>query len=242
MVRALLIALGMPLTALYIGVIVLTMDINSPKGQYALIIPVAYLLGSIPWGFLLTQTLVGKDIRHYGSGSTGTANVLRTAGSKLAIIVLLLDVSKGALSVALAKAVAGTEGAMVAGGLASLAGHNWPIFLSFKGGRGVATGLGAMLVMHPMAIAIAATVYIPVIFVSRYSSLGSLTGVASAFIATLILALVDFASYTLLLYTGPGGTAIFWLHRDNIRRLRRGTEPRMWKPVSRPNSQDHKRE
>lgn len=242
MAPALLMALGMPLTAIYIGVIVLTMDINTPKGQYALIIPVAYLLGSIPWGFLLTQTLIGKDIRHYGSGSTGTANVLRTAGGKLAIMVLLLDVSKGVLSVALAKAVADTEWAMVTGGLASLAGHNWPIFLNFKGGRGVATGLGAMLVMHPIAIALAATVYLPVIYVSRYSSLGSLTGVAAAFVATLILAIFDFTSYTILLYTGPGGSIIFWLHRDNIRRLIQGTEPRIGKTVGKANSQDGKQE
>ena len=232
MVRALLIASVLPLTALYLGIILLVLDTDSAPGQYAVIIPISYLLGSIPWGFLLVQTFAKVDIRRYGSGRMGMANVLRTAGGRAAAAVLLLDGSKGALGVGLALAVAdNNELALVAGGLAALAGHNWSIFLGLKGGRGVTTSVGGLLVMQPIAGAIAAAIFLPVTLVSRYFSVGSLTAVVAAFIATLVMALIDQSPYTYLLYTGPGGLVIIWEHRDNIVRLRQGVERRIGQPA-----------
>lgn len=231
MLPALAVAIGLPFMGIYLGLVLLTLDMESVGGQYALIVPVSYLLGATPWGFLLTHALVGGDITRYGSGKTGTANVLRTAGGKLAVVVLALDASKGALGVGLAWAVAGTGMPLVAAGLAAIVGHNWSVYLGFKGGRGVATGVGGLLVMEPVAGALALALFLPVVLLSRYFSLGSVTGVTVAFLATLVLALVDQSPYTYLLYTGPGGAIIIWQHRGNIRRLLHGTERRLGQPA-----------
>ena len=231
MMPALGVAIGVPLTAFYVLVVVIFLDMDSNAGQYALFVPLSYILGAMPFGSLLVQATKGIDVTKYGSGKTGMSNVLRTAGGKLATIVLAIDASKGALSVALAWAVAGSVEARVVGGLAAVAGHNWSIFLGFKGGRGVVTALAGLLVLQPISGAIAVATFLPVTLTTRYFSAGSLTAIGTGFLASLVIALIDQGSYSYLLYTGPSAITIFWLHRDNIERLWHGTERRIGQPA-----------
>ena len=220
-----------PLLAAYVLVIALVLDMDRTYAQYALALPVAYVLGSIPWGYLLALTVRGVDVRQYGSGRTGTSNVLRSAGGKLAALALALDLSKGLLAVLLAKAVADDAGVEVAAGLLALAGHNWPLFLKFKGGRGIATGLGGLLMMEPIAGAVAVGGFLLVTLPTRYLSLGSITSLFCAFLSTLAMVFLDLLAAVYLLYTGIGCSIILWQHRDNIQRLRQGTERKLGQPA-----------
>ncbi len=227
MVAIILSLFVLPILAIYVTVILVVLDMDRTYGQYALILPVAYVLGSIPWGVLIAQGLKGVDIREYGSGKTGTSNVLRTAGGPYAALALALDLSKGLTAVFLASVVADSASAEAATGLAALIGHNWSIFLSFKGGRGIATGLGGLLVMEPLAGAIALAGFIPVTLLTRYLSLGSIVAVLLAFLSVLAMVLLDRSPTVYLSYTGIGGAIIIWQHRDNIRRLLHGDERRL---------------
>ncbi len=222
-----------PVLAVYAIVVLLVMDLDSAYTHYALIVPVAYILGSIPWGFMITRITQGMDLREYGSGKTGMTNVMRTAGPRLAALVLILDVSKGVLAVFLAKAIADAPTADVVAGLSALAGHNWSIFLGFKGGRGIATGLGGLLVMEPIAGALAVASFLPVAAISRYVSLGSITSLFGGFFTTLALVLLGHSTATYLLYPGIGGAVIIFQHRDNIHRILQGTERRLGQRVER---------
>ena len=220
-----------PLLGLYVLVVVLVLDMDRPYGQYALILPIAYILGSVPWGFLIALAVKGIDIREYGSGKIGMSNVLRTAGGPFAFLALLLDLSKGLLAVLLARVIADTPSVEVAAGLAVLVGHNWPVFLGFRGGRGISTGLGGLLVMEPIAGAIALASFTPITLLSRYLSLGSIIAVVVAFLSTLGMVLLDQSPTTYLLYAGFGGAIIIWQHRDNVRRLIEGKERRLGQPA-----------
>ena len=222
-----------PLLAVYAMVVLLVLDMDRSYAHYALILPVAYVLGSIPWGFLITLAARGVDIRQYGSGKIGMSNVLRTAGGPLAFLALILDLSKGLLAVFLARVVADNAAAEVSAGLAVLIGHNWSVFLGFKGGRGIATGLGGLLLMAPIAGAIAMAIFAPVTLLSRYLSLGSMTSVLAAFLSLLAMVLLGHSSTTYLLYTGIGGTIILWQHRSNIQRLLQGRERRLGQSADR---------
>ena len=222
-----------PLLAIYIVVILIVLDMDQPYAQFAIILPISYVVGSIPWGFLITLAVKGVDIRQYGSGKTGTSNVLRSAGGPFAVLALILDLSKGLLAVFLARSVSDSATVEVAAGLIALAGHNWSVFLGFKGGRGIATGLGGLLVMAPIAGGIALACFTPVTLFSRYLSLGSITSVIVAFLALLALVLLDQSSATYLSYTGIGGGIIIWQHRDNIKRLIQGKERRLGQPADR---------
>ena len=223
--------------------------------KYAALLPLAYLLGSIPWGYFFLHWRRGLDIRDHGSGRTGMSNVLRTGGGRVAAVVLLLDLSKGVLVVLLSKEIIGTTGEVFSG-LLALVGHNWPVFLNFRGGRGIATGLGGLSVMAPIPAAIAAAAFIPVTLISRYLSLGSITGVVTACLSLLALTLIGtyFSPYSWYAFIAPlcspgpelsgcyssayswyafiGGGIILWQHRDNIQRLLRGTERRLGSPAT----------
>ena len=201
------------------------------EARYAAVLVLCYLLGSIPWGYILLRWRRGLDIREYGSGRIGVSNVLRTAGGMVAALVLLLDLGKGILAVMLAREVIHTTSAEVAAGLLVLAGHNWPIFLKFRGGRGIVTGLGGLFVLAPIAAGLGAFVFIPVTLISRYLSLGSVTGVVVACLAALGLSLAGIYPTTYTLYAFLGGAMIIWQHRDNIRRLRQGNELRLGHPA-----------
>jgi glycerol-3-phosphate acyltransferase PlsY len=222
----------LPLLIAAVVVVFLTMKAAPVAAKYAVVLPLAYLLGSIPWGYFLLHWQRGIDIREYGSGRTGMSNVLRTAGGRVATVVLLLDLGKGVLAVLLAREIIGTTSGEVVAGLLALIGHNWPVFLKFRGGRGIATGLGSLSIMAPLAAVIGMIVFIPITLISRYLSLGSITGVITSCLSLLALALVGMYSSTYAWYAFVGGAIIIWQHRDNIQRLMRGTERRLGSPAT----------
>ena len=225
--------LGLPLIAASVVAVFLPMEGQAPVAQFAAVLPLAYLLGSIPWGYLLLRWRMGMDIREYGSGRTGVSNVLRTGGGKVAVLVMLLDLSKGILVVLMARQVIDHTAGEVTAGLAVLAGHNWSVFLRFKGGRGIVPGLGGLSVMAPIAAAIGALAFIPITLLSRYLSLGSILGVVIACLSMLGLGLAGVYSSVYILYAFLGAAIIIWQHRDNIRRIRQGNERRLGQPAIR---------
>jgi glycerol-3-phosphate acyltransferase PlsY len=186
---------------------------------------VAYLAGSIPVGSLVAQRVGGPDLRSVGSGRTGGTNALRALGRKWAAVVVLGDLLKGALPVLLARSVTGDPLVEVLCGGAAVAGAIWSIFAGFRSGRGVGTGVGTMLVIQPFAVLIAAPVFILVILITRYVSLGSLLGSATMFPAMLLfLLLVPETPLPYVVYSAVGAVFIWLAHADNIERLIHGTE------------------
>ena len=200
--------------------------------RYLAVLSLAYLLGSIPWGYFLMHWSRGVDVRDYGSGRTGMTNVLRTGGRRMAAVVLALDVGKGVVAVLLAREILVSTGGEVAAGLLALVGHNWPVFLNFKGGRGIATGMGGLAIIAPIAAIIGMLMFIPVTLISRYLSLGSVTGVITAGLALVALAFLGMYSIAYAWYAVIAGTVIIWQHRDNIQRLLDGTERRLGVPAA----------
>jgi glycerol-3-phosphate acyltransferase PlsY len=179
-----------------------------------------YLLGSIPFGLLLTRAAGLGDIRRIGSGNIGATNVLRTGRKGLAALTLLLDGGKGAAAVLLA-GLWGPDMAIMAGGGAMI-GHLFPVWLGFRGGKGVATGLGIILALSWPVGLIAAAIWLSAAFLFRYSSLAALLGSAAAPVAAWFLAGRQKAEMALFL------ALLIWLrHHANIRRLLAGTEPRI---------------
>ena len=205
----------------------LTMDGQSEAVQYSAVLPLAYLLGSISWGYMLLQWKQGVDIRDYGSGRTGMSNVLRTGGAKTAAVVLTLDIAKGVIAVIIARVVIGTTAAEVAAALIVLMGHNWPVFLQFKGGRGILTALGGLAIMAPLPAILAIATFLAVAGLSRYISLGSVIGVLIGAISILVLALAGLHSNTYIVYAFIACAITIWQHRDNIQRIRQGSERRI---------------
>ena len=220
-------AVAIPFIIAGVIVVLFTMEDQPEPAQYSVVLPLAYLLGSISWGYLLLQLKMGVDVREYGSGRTGMSNVLRTGGAKSAAIVLTLDIAKGVIAVLIARAVIGTNAAEVAAALIVLVGHNWPVFLQFKGGRGILTALGGLAIMVPIAAVIATVAFIAITGLSRYISLGSVIGVIIGAITILGLALADVHSNTYMVYGFIAATMIVWQHRDNIQRIRDGSERRL---------------
>ena len=180
-----------------------------------------YLLGSIPFGMVLARVMGLGNLREIGSGNIGATNVLRTGNKVAAALTLLLDGGKGALAVLLARAIAG-EGAAQLAGLAAFAGHCYPVWLGFRGGKGVATFLGLLLALAwPVGIAACLT-WLATAVVARISSLAALVAAVLAPVWALVLghgAAVALATCLAAL--------ILWRHRGNIARLRTGTEPRI---------------
>jgi glycerol-3-phosphate acyltransferase PlsY len=200
--------------------------------NYLLVIPIAYLLGSIPSGYLAGRWLAGIDIREHGSGSTGATNVLRHVGKTPALIVFLVDVFKGSAAVLVAKQLLGGDahGWLVAAGLLALAGHIWPIWLKGKGGKAVATGLGMLLGLLPAVGLASLGIFLLVLSFSRIVSLSSVVA------ALALPALIWIAGYSqTTAYMGLGVLAallVVWRHRGNIKRLLAGTEPKIGKRSS----------
>ena len=182
-----------------------------------------YLLGSIPSGWIAGRWIKGIDLRELGSGSTGATNVLRQVGKGPALVVFLIDVGKGAAAVLIARALGQGDWIQVLAGLTALAGHIWPVWLGFKGGKAVATGLGMFLgLAWPVGLA-GFGLFMAVFSLSRLVSLAS------------VLAAI---SLPLLMAAGSGSTAnlvvalvamllVLWRHRSNIQRLINGTEPKL---------------
>jgi glycerol-3-phosphate acyltransferase PlsY len=188
-----------------------------------LLLALGYLLGSMPNGYLAGRWLKGIDLRQCGSGSTGATNVLRNVGKAPALVVFLLDVGKGALAVLLAKSFGLNDWVQVLAGLAALAGHIWPVWLGWKGGKAVATGLGMFLgLAWPVGLACFG-LFMAVISISRIVSLSSVVA-AIGLPVLMVLAGANGASISVSVVAS---VMVLWRHRSNIERLIAGTEPRI---------------
>ena len=188
-----------------------------------LFLAIGYFLGAIPSGYLAGRWLKGIDLRDCGSGSTGATNVLRNVGKGPALLVFLLDVGKGALAVLLAKSVGLNDWVQVLAGLAALAGHIWPVWLGWKGGKAVATGLGMFLgLAWPVGLA-SFGLFMATISLSRIVSLASVV----AAIGLPVLMLVAGNSSAYVVVSLVASSMVIWRHRSNIKRLIAGTEPRI---------------
>ncbi len=182
-----------------------------------------YLLGSVPFGLVITRALGLGDLRQIGSGNIGATNVLRTGNKPAALATLLLDSGKGAIAVLIARALLGEHAAQIAGGAAFL-GHVFPIWLGFKGGKGVATFLGTLLALAwPLGLAACAT-WLLTAFISRISSLSALIAAAASVPLAYVLGRADLMILCALL-----AALVFYRHKANIARIADGTEPKIGK-------------
>ena len=208
-------------------------------GKFVLVAVIGYLMGSIPFGLIISRVKAKIDIRDYGSGKTGGTNVLRTLGRKAFLTVAALDIAKGALAVVFAGLIVGNEYilvgnsgmgllfARVIAALAAVVGHIWPIFLKFKGGRGVATFLGGLIALYPPAGLLGGEALIIGAGLSGFASLGSIIGLVSAYAILIPLTILYSFPIEYLGYVLIGTLLIIFVHRDNIKRLLSGRERRL---------------
>jgi glycerol-3-phosphate acyltransferase PlsY len=185
-----------------------------------LAILLGYLLGSIPFGILLTRAFGAGDLRKIGSGNIGATNVLRTGRKSLAAATLLLDCGKGAAAILIVRQLFPGQDALAATG--ALTGHLYPVWLRFAGGKGVATFLGIVAALHWQVALVYAVVWLTVIAATRYSSAAGMTAALTAPLASALLGRFDLALLFLAF-----ALLILWKHRTNIERLLAGTEPRV---------------
>ena len=195
----------------------------------------AYLLGSVPFGLILTRLTGAGDLRAIGSGNIGATNVLRTGRKGLAAATLLLDAGTGAVAVFVARSLTGDPGVAALAGLVALLGHCFPVWLRFRGGKGVAAMLGVSFALDWRIGTAAAITWLAVAMITRISSLGGMVAAVAASVAALVLGglqpgsnyeqgieyLIDFAALAGM------ALLVLWLHRANISRLLAGTEPRI---------------
>ena len=209
--------------------------------KFVAVIIIGYLLGSIPFGPLITRRLTRVDVRNYGSGKTGATNVLRVAGKRAATLVCSLDILKGMLAVVIAWLLFGGQywlvfgsaswwlvrSAPAAAAMAAMAGHIWPVFLKFHGGRGVATFFGGLVALSPAAALFGGEIVVISAGLTRFASIGSLAGAVGAY--TILVPLTIFNGFPIeyLAYALIGVIAIVVKHRDNIARLLSGKERRL---------------
>ena len=212
--------------------------------RHLLVIVIAYLLGSIPFGYLIVRAGKGADVRAAGSGGTGATNVSRQAGKAFGIITLLLDAAKGAAAILFARwilglAVFAQEGPkgsplqtgwwIAAAAVAVIVGHCFPVWLGFRGGKGVATGLGVFLMLAPIAVGMSALIFMLIVWVTRYVSLGSIVAAATIplFVWLEEIWIHPVPDRTPLITAATAGAVlIVFAHRANIQRLIAGTEAR----------------
>jgi len=212
--------------------------------QFVTAIVVGYLMGSIPFGVLVGRISSRVDVRDFGSGKTGATNVLRTSGRKAALLVVLMDVLKGSLAVVFAGMIVGKNALMVGdvalevmvaqsgAALAAVAGHIWPVFLKFRGGRGVATFFGGLAALSLLVAVIGAIILFATMALTRFASVGSIAGAAGTFVVLLPLTLLNGESVAYLAYSLAGAALVIAMHRDNIGRLMAGTERRIGEKVA----------
>jgi len=208
--------------------------------KFVIVAVVGYLLGSIPFGLLVTKKMAGVDVRNRGSRKLGTTNVLRVAGRKAAAIVFCLDLLKGSLAVIIAGLIFG-RGYLVVGNfawgmlvaqviaaLSAMAGHNWSVFLKFRGGgRGVATFFGGLVVLFPPAALIGGEVFIIGAGLTRFVSLASIAAAVSTYFVFVPLIIINKFPIEYLIYALIGTIAIIVMHRGNINRLLAGKERKL---------------
>lgn len=201
------------------------------------VIIIAYLIGSIPFGYLLVRLSGGGDVRQTGSGGTGATNVSRRAGKLAGIATLVFDWLKGAVAVFVAAKWTDrfepnwviADWIILGAAVAVIVGHIFPVWLGSRGGKGVATGAGAFFLLHPLAVLCAGVVFVLVVALTRYVSLGSIVGALMIPVAVLVLHVLGLRDLSLVpMLTGAtvGALLIVFAHRGNIARLRSGTEPK----------------
>jgi len=207
--------------------------------QLLFIVVFSYLLGSIPFGIIISRLWKGIDIREHGSKNPGATNVYRVVGLIPALLVLILDIGKGLVAtlwvsrISISQPLFNPVSLMILAGIAVILGHVFPVFVGFKGGKGVATGLGVLISLAPVETVIALLLFLIIVGITRYVSLGSLSS------ASFILLALAFEKYylhkpilTVLLVTVLVLTIfIFYTHRTNIKRLLNGTENKFGKKV-----------
>lgn len=182
----------------------------------------AYLIGGIPFGYLLVRWRTGEDIRAKGSGNIGATNVLRTTGRATGVATLILDILKAVLAVWIMDRVSGGNSTwMAAAAVTVMLGHAFPIFLKFKGGKAVASFIGAFLYLTPVPLLASLLVFVVVVWVTRFISLGS---IIAAGLFPLGVYLIDHPPFVVLIASAFSGAFIVWRHRSNIGRLRAGNE------------------
>lgn len=184
-----------------------------------LVIVIAYFIGGINNAYIFTRYFKKIDIRNYGSGNAGATNVLRVLGFKAAFPVFALDALKGVVAVLLGRFMAGDIGAMLAG-IAAVCGHNWPVLLGFRGGKGIATSFGVVMTINPIIGIYSFIIGILTIVFTKYVSLGSLIGA----ISFLILNMVFWHSFGMFMFSLVLTSLAIFQHRSNIKRLLAGTE------------------
>lgn len=182
---------------------------------------VGYVLGSIPFGLLITRVAGLGDIREIGSGNIGATNVLRTGRKDLALATLLLDSFKAGLAVLLMTWLSGDRNVGLVAGAIAFLGHCYPVWLGFKGGKGVATYAGLLVFASPLALAVGAPIWLGLFALTRISSLAALVAAAAVPLGAYLLGETQFAALALLALS----VLVFWTHRENIKRLLKGTEP-----------------
>ncbi len=193
---------------------------------------IGYLLGSIPCGLLAGMVFGRIDVRKHGSGNTGMTNVLRTVNRPVAALVLAGDMSKAAIAVLIADILVSAPGVEVTAGIAAIVGHNWPIFLKFKGGRGTSTGWGALAALSPPAGLIATLFGAPTAAISKYMSLGSIVGTVTGSASIIFLALIGLEPIEYAWYGLLGTPLIIERHRGNVQRLISGKERKIGTPAT----------
>ncbi len=194
-------------------------------GVYILVTILSYLLGSIPFGYLLVRIFRGEDVRASGSGNIGATNVARSSPA-LGVATLLLDAGKGAAAVLLARTLFhGAPLLLTTAALFAVLGHLFPVWLKFRGGKGVATSLGSFILIVPKSVLCMVGLFVLIVAVFRYVSLGSV--LAAAFLPLLALLLHDYTDARQLAFIVLACVLVIWKHRQNLARLLAGEEPRM---------------
>lgn len=192
--------------------------------SYIIIIIIAYLLGNISTSYIVAKRLTGVDIRTQGSGNAGSTNVLRTLGKKAGAMTFLGDVLKGIMAVVIAQVIARLAGIdVVTSGYVAVvgvvSGHNWPAFLGFRGGKGVATSLGAMIAVNPIIALICFGIFLLIAATTKYVSLASVLGISTSPIIMIFIQNKKGILVTLFL-----AISVIYTHRENLKRLIKGTE------------------
>ena len=204
--------------------------------EYAATAVLGYLLGSLPWGLIVGYISLGRDVRESGSGKTGTTNVLRTAGKVPALVVALLDIAKGAVPALVGRLVFDSPEVGAVGAGAAVIGHIWPVFASFRGGRGVASTYGGVLGLAPLLSLPFPLIGAALIATTRYVSVMSIVGVPICAAIILAAAALGWVAWPVAWFALFATALVEYKHIPNIRRLRAGTEPRIGQGGDRPAS------
>lgn len=192
--------------------------------KYFIIALISYFLGNISFAYILGKLFTKKDVRDFGSGNAGATNAIRAFGKKIGIMVFIGDVLKGVAAVILGRSIGGQNGAYLAGALVII-GHNWPVLLKFKGGKGVATTIGVMIFVHPYLTLICVVLGVIIIIITRTVSLGSIFGMALApVVAIIFVKPFDLALFLFCIFIA---TMSIYRHKSNIKRLLEGKENKL---------------